>query len=105
MSLVDKKYTWAKSTSSDTFTLLDRFFYSITLQQHYTCSIVTSLARISSDYNPIILRTSIITKSVEYTIRFDKNWLTQDDFLEIFTNWWHSYTLRGNVANQWRLKL
>jgi hypothetical protein len=66
MPLVDRKYTWAKSTSSDTFALLYIFFCSITWQQHYTCSIDTFLARISSDHNPIILCTSIIKKSVEY---------------------------------------
>jgi hypothetical protein len=66
------KYTWAKSASSDTLALLDRFFCSINWQQHYSYSIVSSLARISSDHNPIILHTSVVNTPLEYTIRFDK---------------------------------
>jgi hypothetical protein len=105
MPLTDKKYTWAKSASSDTFTLLDRFFCSIYWQQHYSCSIVTSLARISSDHNYFILHTSIVTTPVEYTIIFDKTWLAQEGFLALFTKWRHSFILMGNLSNQWRLKL
>jgi hypothetical protein len=105
MPLADKRFTWAKSISSDNLALLDRFFCSIHWQQHYSCGIVSSLARISSDHNPIILHTSVVTTSIDYTVRFDKQWLTQEGFLAFFTKWWYSFNLRGNLANQWRLKL
>jgi hypothetical protein len=57
ISLYDKKYTWTRSISSNTFALLDRFICTVSWQQHYIHSLATSLSRVSSDHNPMILHT------------------------------------------------
>jgi hypothetical protein len=102
ISLSDQQYTWTKSVSNDTFALLDRFFLhfhvNINILIVYLNCIVTSLSRISSDHNPLILHTLSIQHSSTLHIRFEKEWLSQDDFLNLLHKWWNSFVLIGDLT-------
>ena len=42
----DRKFTWSRSVSSDSFALLDRFFCSLTWNEHFSNHNVFSLPRV-----------------------------------------------------------
>jgi hypothetical protein len=72
LTLSDRKYTWSRSVSSHTFTLLDRFLCTVSWQQHYLYSFITSLSRVSSDHNPLVLHSSSFHVKSALPIRFEK---------------------------------
>jgi hypothetical protein len=87
LSLSDRKFTWTKSISSDSFALLDRFFCSTSWNLIFSNSIVTSLPRLQSDHNPIVLKGHSLPLTKHQPIRFEKNWLSQDGFIKLFGHW------------------
>lgn len=101
MSLLDRKFTWARSTGSQSKALLDRFFCISTWFSHYPNSVVTSLPRAFSDHNPIVPKTSSTCK----TVRFERIWLSQEGFSDLVIQWWNSFILNSDLGNSWKFKL
>jgi hypothetical protein len=103
--LSDRKFTWAKSLTSDSFALLDRFFCSTCWSSNYSNYIIISLSRLQSDHNPLILKIHSLPLPRQKPIRFEKIWVSQDGFVELFEHWWGCCAIVTDIANQWRLKL
>ena len=105
ISLNDRKFTWARSVSSNSNALLDRFFCTTEWNSHFHNSGAFSLPRIQSDHNPIIVSTQAVSFRGNKFIRFEQDWLHQDGFSELVIKWLHSYPLSCEWGNGWRLKL
>jgi hypothetical protein len=54
-SLSNRKYTWSKSIHSDSFVLLDKFFYTLFCSSHFDACVVKSLPLVQSDHTPLVL--------------------------------------------------
>jgi hypothetical protein len=76
----------------------------VSWQQYYIHYLATFLLRISSYHNPLILHTSSLQTTSTLPIRFKKEWLSHNDFLQLLQGWWISFILLYIFANQWRLK-
>lgn len=103
--LTDRKFTWARSISSPSKALLDRYLCTTDWFSHFSNSIVTSLPRAFSDHNPIILHTDSLTTTQNKIIKFEKTWLTQPGFTELIIKWWNSYILASDLGTSWKFKL
>jgi hypothetical protein len=80
LTLTDRKYIWAKLVHQNNFALLDRFFCSLTWNNYFTITCVTSIPRLLPDHNPLIMH--IYSSLPTYTpFKFDKVWLTQKGLL------------------------
>jgi hypothetical protein len=84
---------------------LSPFLLTISWQSHFSRCIVSSLPRLQSDHNPIMLFSHSPSQKKYFRIRFEKNWLSQEGFLELFESWWSNFIIIFDIANQWRLKL
>lgn len=73
--------------------------------EFYSNSLVTSLSRVLSDHNLLILSTNSYENTSYKLIKFEKIWLSQYGFKELFSDWWHNYAIIHDFGNQWRLKL
>lgn len=105
LPLHNRKFTWARSASSTSKALLDRFFCTHSWLQHYPTSLVTSLPRTFSDHNPLLLHTSSISTYHSNSIRFEKTWLEQEGFINLLIQWWTSFPLDSDIGKSWKLKL
>ena len=72
---------------------------------HFNCSGAFSLPRVQSDHNPIILHTQAMSFISLQIFRFEKDWLSQEGFIDLVIKWWSSFQLQAEFGNGWRLKL
>lgn len=105
LPLHNRKYTWARSSTSSSKALLDRFLCTSSWLNHYSSSLVHSLPRVHSDHNPLILQTDSITTTINKNIKFDKNWLNQEGFIDLVIHWWSELQLTSDIGNSWKYKL
>ena len=105
LALTDRKFSWSRSITSNSKALLDRYLCSTNWFSHYPNTIITSLPRIYSDHNPLILQTDSISTISRKTIRFEKSWITHEGFTELLVTWWQSFQLEHDLGNSWKFKL
>ncbi len=80
-------YTWSNQQSIPTLAKLDRFLISTEWDATFPYSVVSALPRITSDHSPLLLRT--LPKQDHRIFRFDKVWLTRNDFNLLVPVWWN----------------
>lgn len=85
--LTDRKFSWSRSLASTSKALLDRFFSAPEWNAQFPHSIVTSLPKIYSDHNPIILQTNSITIQTSTILRFEKSWIDKEGFIDLIYSW------------------
>lgn len=105
LALSDRKFSWSRFITSNSKALLDRYFCSIDWFSYFPNTIVTSLPRLYSDHNPIILHTESISTSFRKNIKFEKAWISQEGFSTLLATWWHSFQLEDDLGNSWKFKL
>jgi hypothetical protein len=104
--LSDRKFTWSKSIHSDSFALLDRFFYTLSWSSHFNACVVKSLLLVQSHHTHLILYSNKHIFHSNLPIRFEKCWLQKPGFIDLFRRWWNSCILSSfDVGEFWRLKL
>jgi hypothetical protein len=96
--LSERKFTWSKSIHSDSFALLDRFFSSLEWQAHFPHSLFKSLPLLQSDHIPLVLIPQAFQLSTQIPIKFEKLWLQQKGFRELFTLWWNAYIIISDIG-------
>ena len=103
--LSDRKYTWARSLNSSSQALLDRCFCTNAWNAHFTLAKLSSLSRVYSDHNPLLLDTQAVVFPISKLIKFDKTWLEYDGFYDLVVSWWNECPLTIDLGLSWKLKL
>ncbi len=94
---------WSNLHSSPTLAKLDRFLISTEWDSLFPKSFVTVLPRITSDHSPLLLKTSI--EPPPRTFRFEKVWLTKEEFPSLVPIWWNELKCSGPSALGFAAKL
>jgi hypothetical protein len=68
---------------------LVRFLMSCSWEDLFTLTTVHKLSREISDHNPLILDTMEDSRKNNKEFRFEKTWLTEEDFLARVARIWH----------------
>lgn len=94
LPLGNQKFTWSNMQSCPTLAKLDRFLISTEWNQAFPLSKVVAMPKITSDHSPILLSTSdrLVTRS----FRFEKVWLSRDDFCSAIPCWWTEVPNKGS---------
>ncbi len=80
-------YTWSNMQVNPTLAKLDRFLISTEWDFWFPISNVTALPRITLDHSPLLLKTN--RKPLVRTFKFEKVWLTREDFIKLVPVWWN----------------
>lgn len=92
--LVWGKYTWWKGDSHDTTSRLDRFLMSNEWDEVFRNIKQTLLHKVTSDHNPIMLRSGNWIPMRSY-FKFENWWLQTEGFLDRVKEWWSSIVCEG----------
>ena len=87
LSLSDRKFTWARSNTSTSLALLDRFLCSIKWDRHFSSSNLSSFPRVYSDHSPLSLVVGSESTTRTYNFKFDRPWLSEQGFVELLEQW------------------
>ncbi|XP_020081326.1 uncharacterized protein LOC109704977 [Ananas comosus] len=87
LPMTNQTYTWPNMQHKPTLAKLDRFLVSTEWDLSFPLSKVKALPRITSDHTPIILTTGLLPTPRRF--RFERVWLTKDDFLLKVPSWWN----------------
>jgi hypothetical protein len=68
--------------------------------------VVKFLPLVQSDHTPLVLYSHKQNFHTNFPIHFEKYWLQQHIFIDLFMTWWNSYILPIlDIGEYWRLKL
>ena len=100
-----RAYTWTNNQEQPIMALLDRVFTTTDLEAHYPLISVKGIPRMGSDHVPLVVHFGNSQTSKPYLFRFEKWWLTQDDFHDLVRKSWDSPCHESNPLDIWHLKL
>ena len=100
-----RAYTWTNNQEQPIMALLDRVFTATELEAHYPLISVKGIPRMGSDHVPLVVHFGNSQTSKPYLFRFEKWWLTQDDFHDLVRKSWDSPCHESNPLDIWHLKL
>ncbi len=103
LPICNQQFTWSNLHSSPTLAKLDRFLISTKWDSHFPKSYVTALHRITSDHSPLLLNTNF--NSPPRMFRFEKVWLTREDFISLIPVWWNELNGSGTSVLVFPAKL
>ncbi len=86
LPLVNQSFTWSNMQINPTLAKLDRFLISTDWDLHFPLTKVSALPRITSDHTPLLLVTQ--KSHTPKLFRFEKVWLTREDFIMLVPVWW-----------------
>ncbi len=99
----NQQYAWSNMQSNPTLAKLDSFLISTEWDQVFSLSNVTALPQITSDHSPLLLVTQ--RKKVIRLFRFEKVWLTREDFNKLVPVWWNKTSSRSSSVLTFAAKL
>ncbi|XP_020102569.1 uncharacterized protein LOC109720094 [Ananas comosus] len=103
LPLSNQSFTWSNMQHQPSMAKLDRFLVSIQWDRSYPHCKVKALPKITSDHCPILLSTAIL--SAPRRFRFEKVWLTRDDFHSNMTLWWNKVPPKNSAILTFTAKL
>ncbi|XP_020114359.1 uncharacterized protein LOC109728378 [Ananas comosus] len=101
--LGNQSFTWSNMQLCPTLAKSDRFIISTKWDHSFPLSKEIALPRITSDHAPIVLSTA--NKRTSRLFRFEKVWLTHEDFHSQVPVWWEELNLNGPSALTFAAKL
>ena len=84
---------------------IDRVFCSTELEALFPLCSLTSLPRVCSDHTPILWDSGINITSIPNSYKFEKWWLQQDGFLELFKKNWNAPVKAKSAIDKWQEKV
>lgn len=87
LPLSNQTFIWSNMQLRPTLAKLDRFLVSTEWDQSFPFSKVKALLKITFDHTTILLFT--LHRPVPRRFRFEKVWLTKEDFLTMVPIWWN----------------
>ena len=88
------RYTWSNNNSRSR---LDRFLFSLNVEEHFAMVTQWRLPRLCSDHFPILLKCGA-TPYGRSPFRFENMWLKSEGFHEKVKRWWESYVFQGSPS-------
>ena len=87
-------FTWIGGLNSQTASRLDHFLVSDQWKDHFSAITQSTLPRLVSDHNPIVLEVGgfSLGKSL---FRFENTWLKIEGFKDLVRSWWNGYFVEG----------
>lgn len=98
LPLANQSFTWSNLQQQPSLAKLDRFLVSTDWDQTFPHCMVKALPRITSDHSPIILSTG--HWCTPHRFRFEKVWLTKEDFLSNVPLWWNEIPPKVRPSSQ-----
>ena len=87
-------FTWIGGLNSQAASRLDHFLVSDQWKDHFSAITQSTLPRLVSDHNPIVLEVGgfSLGKSL---FRFENTWLKIEGFKDLVRSWWNGYFVEG----------
>lgn len=100
-----RSFTWSNNQAEPVMATLDRVFISTCWDRLYPASQVTTLPRLGSDHNPLVLDTNVLAPPKNKQYRFEKWWLQVEGFKEIVEKAWNLPCNFHNPIDVWQFKV
>ncbi|OAY84432.1 Transposon TX1 uncharacterized 149 kDa protein [Ananas comosus] len=92
LPISNQNFTWSNMQRAPTLAKLDRFLITTEWDQDFPHCTVSALPRITSDHTPLILNTGGTQSTRRRRFRFERVWLSREDFSTSVPIWWNEVT-------------
>uniref|UniRef100_M0ZKV5 Non-LTR retroelement reverse transcriptase n=1 Tax=Solanum tuberosum TaxID=4113 RepID=M0ZKV5_SOLTU len=87
-------YTWRRGEGHQTASRIDRFLYSSQWEEQFTFIKQSTMPKLGSDHNPILLTCGNLNFKKSY-FKFENWWMRVEGFKEEVKLWWQSFVITG----------
>ncbi|WMV22579.1 hypothetical protein MTR67_015964 [Solanum verrucosum] len=87
-------YTWRRGEGHQTASRIDRFLYSSQWEEQFTFIKQSTMPKLGSDHNPILLTCGNLNFKKSY-FKFENWWMRVEGFKEEVKLWWQSFVVTG----------